>query len=239
MIRRQHLILMLLLGAFTCLNAQPLTYSGEHKYDGKHKNEINGYLHFGNNTVTDFFLGPSVTYTRHFTDRLSAQGAVDVPFGKGKFGLSLGASYRLNWSYFNFYFSGKFLYNRYDDFRTDEYNYNVSLMWEAPYFEVIVGETSISYSLLGSTYTEPLTFTFGTGVNIRPRWNKWNIGLFFRNYDEFYYENWNINWGLRWNATLPKNMKLFGELVVRPAGSMSQLATKYETSMKVGIKYVW
>ena len=28
----------------------------------------------------------------------------------------------------------------------------------------------------------------------------WNIGLFFRNYDDFYYENWNINWGLNFYA---------------------------------------
>jgi hypothetical protein len=76
-------------------------------------------------------------------------------------------------------------------------------------------------------------------VNIRPRWNSWNIGLFFRNYDDFYYENWNINWGARWNANITSRMRLFGELNIRPAGSMSQLATKYETSMKIGMKYVW
>ena len=34
-------------------------------------------------------------------------------------------------------------------------------------------------------------------------------------------------------------MKLFSELNVRPAGSISQLATRYETSLKVGLKYVW
>ena len=36
-----------------------------------------------------------------------------------------------------------------------------------------------------------------------------------------------------------KDMQLFGEFNVRPAGSMSQLASKYETSGKLGIKYVW
>ena len=34
-------------------------------------------------------------------------------------------------------------------------------------------------------------------------------------------------------------MKLFGEFNIRPAGSMSQLATRYETSGKLGIKYIW
>src|SRR5574344_1838213 len=228
-----------LFALFLCSTIEAQIFCGEHKYDGTHKNEIAGYLQYGDNTVTGTFLGPSVTYTRHFTDRISAEGAMDIPFGKSKFGISTKAIYRLPVSYFNFYFSGKFLYNRYNDFNTDEYNGNVSVMWEAPYFEITLGETLINYRILGSSYTEPLTFTFGTGVNIRPRWNSWNIGLFFRNYDDFYYENWNINWGVRWNANINSSMRLFGELNVRPAGSMSQLATKYETSIKIGMKYVW
>jgi hypothetical protein len=32
-------------------------------------------------------------------------------------------------------------------------------------------------------------------------------------------------------------MRLFGEFNLRPAGSLSQLANKYETSLKVGLKY--
>jgi hypothetical protein len=110
---------------------------------------------------------------------------------------------------------------------------------EAPYFEVTIGESAMWYRMLGDGYNEPLTFTFGFGLNVRPRWNSWNIGLFFRNYDEYYYENWNINWGLRFNANLTKQMRLFGEFNIRPAGSMSQLASKYEFSQKFGLKYVW
>ena len=34
-------------------------------------------------------------------------------------------------------------------------------------------------------------------------------------------------------------MKLFGEFNIRPAGSLSQLATRYETSLKLGLKYAW
>ena len=34
-------------------------------------------------------------------------------------------------------------------------------------------------------------------------------------------------------------MKLYGEFDIRPAGSISQLATRYETSLKLGVKYVW
>ena len=65
------------------------------------------------------------------------------------------------------------------------------------------------------------------------------IGLFFRNYDEFYYENWNINWGLRFYAGLKKNYNLFGELNIRPAGSMSQLASKYESTLRIGVRKRW
>ena len=111
--------------------------------------------------------------------------------------------------------------------------------WETPYFQLRIGESYIHYHLLHFGTTEPLTFTFGTSVNIRPRWNSWNIGLYFRNYDDFYYENWNINWGLNFYAGIAKDMQLFGQLNIRPAGSMSQLASRYETSCKLGIKYVW
>lgn len=219
--------------------AQEPVFCGEHKYDGAHKNELSAYIQAGNNIVTDKFIGPSVTYTRHFTNRISAEGGLDIPFGKGKYGVSAKGIYRLPVSYFNFYFSAKFLYNRYTEFTTDEYNANISTTFETPYFDLTLGESLIHYSLLGTGYTEPLTFTFGTGVNIRPRWNSWNIGLFFRNYDDFYFENWNINWGVRWMANLKKPWKLYGELNIRPAGSTSQLASRYESSLKVGIKYVW
>lgn len=219
--------------------AQIPVFCGEHKYDGEHQNEISGYLQAGNNIVTGKYIGPAAIYTHHFTDRISAEGGVDIPFGKGKYGLSAKGIYRLPVSYFNLYFSAKFLYNRYTDFRTNEYNSNVSFVFETPYFDLTVGETLIHYSLLNTGYTEPLTLTFGMGVNIRPRWNSWNIGLYGRNYDDFYFENWNINWGVRWNANIKKDLKLYGELNIRPAGSTSQLASRYESSLKVGLKYLW
>lgn len=219
--------------------AQQPVYCGEHKYDGEHKNEVSGYLQAGDNIVTDKFIGPAVTYTHHFTDRISAEGGFDLPFGKGKVGFSAKGTYRLPVSYFNFYFSAKFLYNRYTEFTTNEYNTNVSATFETPYFDLTLGESLIHYSLLGSGYTEPLTLTFGTGVNIRPRWNSWNLGLFVRNYDDFYFENWNINWGVRWMGNLNKRTRLYGEFNIRPAGSTSQLASRYESSFKVGLKYVW
>jgi hypothetical protein len=44
---------------------------------------------------------------------------------------------------------------------------------------------------------------------------------------------------VRFNAKLTQQLNLFGEFKVRPAGSLSQLASKYETSEKIGVKYVW
>lgn len=231
--------LLLFLATATTAKAQVPVFCGEHVYDGEHKNEISGYIQAGNNIVTGKYIGPAVVYTRHFNSRFSGEVGLDLPFGKGKGGIFTKGSYRLPVSYFNFYFSGKLLYNRYTDFNTNEFNANLSATMETPYFDLTLGETFIHYSLMGTGYTEPLTLTFGTGVNIRPRWNSWNLGLFLRNYDDFYFENWNINWGVRWMANLRHRMKLYGELNIRPAGSTSQLATRYETSLKVGLKYVW
>ena len=237
--KKTFLLLLTLFFYMGTAMAQIPVFCGEHKYDGEHKNEVSGYLQVGTNIITGKFLGPSVSYTRHLTDRISVNAGFDLPFGKGKNGISTSATYRLPASYMNFYFSGKLLYNRYVDYKVNEYNANLSATFETPYFDLTVGETLIRYNMLGTGYTEPITFTFGTGVNIRPRWNSWNIGLFLRNYDDFYYENWNINWGVRWNANIKKRLKLYGELNIRPAGSTSQLATRYESSLKVGLKYLW
>jgi hypothetical protein len=92
---------------------------------------------------------------------------------------------------------------------------------------------------MGDHYTEPITLTFGAHATLRPRTNCWNVGLLFRNYDDFYYENWNINWGLDFYYRFNSKWKMFGEFNIRPAGSMSQLASKYETTGKVGVIYRW
>ena len=229
---------MLLLAC--CPNpASAQVFCGEHKFDGTHKNEIEGYIQGGKNEIAGGFAGPVVSYKHHFTDRWFVSGSFQTLFGKQMYGLATQGGYRLPAIYFNFYFMGKVMYNRYQKYNTNEWNLNVSVLWEAPYFEIMLGETFVRYIMSNSGYSERHTPVFGIGANIRPRWNSWNIGLFFRNYDDFYFENWNINWGLRFNANLPASMKLFGELNIRPAGSISQLATKYETSLKLGLKYAW
>ena len=164
---------------------------------------------------------------------------MQIQFGKQLYSVDVKGGYRLPVSWMDFYFDGQLMYNRYNRWDTNETIANISVTWETPYFQLRIGESYIHYHLLHFGTTEPLTFTFGTSVNIRPRWNSWNIGLYFRNYDDFYYENWNINWGLNFYAGIAKDMQLFGQLNIRPAGSMSQLASRYETSCKLGIKYVW
>ena len=232
------ILFALLLLVFTA-DAEAQTYSGMHKYDGEHRNELSGYLMGGNNVVSDAFFGLEVSYLRHLTDRWHIGGDAQAQFGKQLYSVDVQGGYRLPIGWSDLYFDGKFMYNRYSRWHTNETIGNLSLTWETPYFQLRIGESLITMHVLHFRYTEPLTFTFGTGVNIRPRWSPWNIGLFFRNYDDFYYENWNINWGLNFYAKVAKNMQLFGQFNVRPAGSMSQLASKYETSGKLGIKYVW
>ena len=214
-------------------------YTGRHKFDGEHKNELSGYLMGGTNVVSGTFGGFEASYKRHLTDRWHVGADAQMQFGKQLYSIDVQGGYRLPIGWSNFYIDGKAMFNRYNRWSTNEVVGNLSITWEMPYFYVRIGESLIHFQTENFGYTEPLTFTFGIGAQIRPRWNSWNLGIFFRNYDDFYYENWNINWGLNFYATLTKDMQLFGEFNVRPAGSISQLASKYETSGKLGLKYVW
>ena len=159
-------------------------------------------------------------------------------------------TYRLPLGRTNLYFDGRLVNNFYTQWDQYEILINASAFWETAHFDLRLGMSYIRYYkykikeeyqwFTDAGYTEPPTITFGLGLNLLPRTSSWNLGLFLRNYDQFYYENWNINWGVRFHTTLPWDaMKLFGEFNVRPAGSLSQLATRYETSLKLGIKYAW
>ena len=227
--------LLLVVGVCQAQNA----FTGVHKYDGEHKNEISGYTMFGKNVVVDAYGGLEASYKRHFTDRWHAGADAQAQFGKQLYSVDLKGGYRLPVKWMDFYFNGTLLYNRYQKWRANEYIANLSVTWETPYVMLRLGESLIRYHISDFSYTEPLTLTFGFGATMRPRWNSWNVGIFFRNYDDFYFENWNINWGLNFYGRISPVMHFFGEFNIRPAGSMSQLASKYETSGKLGIKYVW
>ena len=238
---RKFVFFITLSAAFLCAQAIEVAYSGNHRFDGEHLNEISGQLQGGNNIVTGFFMGPAAQYRHHFNEHWNIAGATQFMFDKQQYSVYAKGSWRISpWRpHYSLYISAKAMYNRYNHWNTNEYALNLSATWEHPYFDITIGESLIYFRMLHSHYTEPLTFTFGASVNIRDRRSPWNLGLFARNYDDFYYENWNINWGLHFNARITDTMRLFGEFNVRPAGSISQLASKYETSLKLGIKYVW
>lgn len=236
--KRVLLIFLAFLATHITVIAQE-AYSGNHQFDGEHKNVGIGYIMGGNNVVSGKFGGVALSYTRHFTPRWHVLGNLQAQFGKQLYSTIVGGGYTLPLKYGSISFDGRFHYNRYNRWNVNEIMGNISVYWESPYVDIRLGESIIHYQKNSSGTTEPLTLTFGIGANIRHRNNPWNIGLFFRNYDEYYYENWNINWGLRFNARLAKQMHLFGEFNVRPAGSISQLASKYEFSQKIGLKYVW
>ena len=222
------------------VSVQAQTYNGMHKPDSVHKHEALAYADYGYNIVCGNFGGLAGSYKWHITDRWHIGADGQIQFGKQLYSIDVQGGYRLpivKW--LDAYFDAKLMYNNYHRWHTNELSANLSLTLETPYFNVRIGESLITYHVLDFRYNEPLTLTFGLGVCIRPRWNSWNIGLFARNYDDFYYENWNINWGLNFYANLIKDMQLFGELNIRPAGSISQLASKYELSLKMGVKYVW
>lgn len=212
-------------------------------FDGEHRNEISGYVMGGNNVVTGRFVGLEASYTRHLTPRWHVGADAQMQFGKQLFSIDVQGGYRLPVKYGNISFDGKVMSNYYHKYRFHEMSYNLSVTWESAYASLRIGESFVHYHkrdvIMGWGYSEPPLLTFGFGANIRHRDNPWNMGLFFRNYDDFYYENWNINWGIRWYAKLQDRWHLFGEFNIRPAGSMSQLASKYEGSVKIGLKHKW
>lgn len=240
---RKKFLSLMLLAAICLMGRAQNSYIPYKSYDGEHKNEVSGYVMGGTNVVTGGFGGVEASYMRHITPRWHVGGDVQMQFGKQLFSIDVQGGYRLPLKYGNISFDGKVMYNRYHKFGFNEMSYNISASWESAYVDLRLGETLVHYqSRVWGTdwgYTEKPLLTFGAGVNIRNRKNPWNLGLFFRNYDDFYYENWNINWGIRWYAMVKQRWHLFGEFNIRPAGSMSQLASKYEGSVKLGLKYKW
>ena len=239
----KKLLTLLIVAAVSCCAWAQNSYIPYKTFDGEHKNEISAYTMAGDNVVTDFFMGLSASYTRHLTNRWHVGGDMQMQFGKQLFSVDVQGGYRLPIKYGNIDFSAKVMYNYYHKFGFHERAYNVSATWESAYVDLRLGGSKVHYHShvwgMGFGYTEPVLLTFGFGANIRHRNNPWNVGLFFRNYDDYYYENWNINWGIRWYAKVKDQWHLFGEFNIRPAGSMSQLASKYEGSVKVGLKYKW
>ncbi len=219
--------------------AQAQYYSGDHTFDGEHQNEASASLTSGKNILIGPCIGNTVHYKHFFNNHWSVDGGVNMQYSKELYGVKAKGEYHIQVKSFHIFASGEFLYNRYVKYKTNEIDGNISVRFERGYWDITLGESLISYTIGESGYTEPATLTFGAHATLRPRTNYWNVGLLFRNYDDFYYENWNINWGLDFYYKFNPTWKLFGEFNIRPAGSMSQLASKYETTGKVGVIYRW
>ena len=222
-------------------------YSGEHTFDGEHKNEVSATLITGKNIITSASIGTKFHYKHFFNDQWSIDAGLNTQYSKQLYGIKARGEYHFQVKAFHMFASAEALYNRYHKYKTNEIDGNISLRIERGYWDITLGETLISYTIdykddnvsYRNGYTEPPTLTFGAHATLRPRTHQWNVGLLFRNYDDFYYENWNINWGLDFYYKFNPTWKLFGEFNIRPAGSMSQLASKYETTGKVGVIYKW
>ncbi len=236
---------VLLLG---CVCAFGQSYSFDRKFDGVHKNEIITDITAGHNVITGMFVGQAAFFTHHFTDRWSISGGEQYQFMKNVGSLDFWGTYRLPLKRTNLYFDAHLVDNMFYPWQTNEFIANASAYFEGNYMDFRFGMSFIMYHkydvkeeyyFTDRSYIEPPTLIVGLGVNIRPRNHPWNVGFFIRNYDQFFYENWNINLGMRANARINDQLKIISELTARPAGSMSQLATRYEVSYNLGVKYVW
>ncbi len=235
-LQRLFLAVMLVFAAST---AMAQYYSGDHTFDGTNKNEASASLTTGDNIITGHCVGNTIHYKHYFNDHWSVDGGANLQYTKQLYGFKAKGEYHLKIRSFHMFASAEYMFNHYHKYNTNENVGNASVRFERGYWDITLGGSFIGYNMMGDHYTEPITLTFGAHATLRPRTNKWNVGLLFRNYDDFYYENWNINWGLDLYYRIKPNMKLFGEFNVRPAGSMSQLASKYETTGKIGVIYRW
>ncbi len=236
---RFKLIILTLLLIVTTGTAAAQYYSGDHTFDGENKNEASVSLTTGRNIITGPCIGNTVHYKHYFNNHWSVDGGVNMQYSKQLYGVKAKGEYHIKVKAFDLFASAEYMFNHYHMFNTNENVGNLSFRCERGYWDITLGGSLINYSMMGDYYTELPTLTFGAHATLRPRTNNWNVGLLFRNYDDFYYENWNINWGLDFYYRLKSNLKLFGEFDIRPAGSMSQLASKYETIGKLGLIYRW
>ncbi len=235
----RRLILSLWLLAFATGTALAQYYSGDHTYDGEHQNEASASVITGKNIITGPSIGNTMHYKHYFNNHWSVDGGLNAQYTKQLYGFKAKGEYHFKVKSFHMFASAELLYNRYFKFKTNEIDGNISIRFERGYWDITLGESLINYTIGRSGYTEPPTLTFGAHATLRHRTNPWNVGLLFRNYDDFYYENWNINWGVDYYYRFNPQWKMFGEFNIRPAGSMSQLASKYETTFKVGLIYRW
>lgn len=199
------------------------------------------YGQVGKNTIEHFYEGVNAFYVRSLNDRINVMGGLELNSKKDGFGGVLAElSYKLPVRWFDLVFSGRGVYNRYGKYDCNEYLFRLAVNAQSSHFDVLFGNSFLGYSQFGSSVFEPITWSVGFAAYLKNRKKcNWNLGLFLKNYDYFIYENWNINFGVRGYFSLTPKVRLTGELLVRPAGNINQLAQKFDTSVKIGATYRW
>lgn len=205
------------------------------------KNKVWIYGQVGKNTIEHFYEGVNAFYFRSLSDRFTFMGGLELNSKKNGFGgLLAEVNYKIPVKWFNLFISGRGVYNRYGKYDANEYLFRLALNAQSNHFDVVFGNSFLGYGQYGSHVFEPITWSVGFAAYLKNRSKcSWNVGIFLKNYDYFIYENWNINFGVRGYFSLNDKVRLTGELLVRPAGNINQLAQKFDTSVKIGATYHW
>ena len=167
-IQRLLLSMILSLAASTALAQY---YSGDHTFDGEHKNEASASLTSGKNILIGPCIGNTVHYKHFFNNHWSVDGGVNMQYSKELYGVKAKGEYHIQVKSFHIFASGEFLYNRYVKYKTNEIDGNISVRFERGYWDITLGESLINYTIGESGYTEPATLTFGAHATLRPRTN--------------------------------------------------------------------
>ena len=157
-----------LLLVFTILPAWSQYYSGEHVFDGEHKNEASASLTTGNNIITGPCIGNSLHYKHYFNGHWSIDGGANLQYTKELYNFKIKGEYHFKVKSFNMFASGEYLFSHYHRFNTNENVGNLSMRFEHGYWDITLGGSLIGYSMLGDHYIEPLTLTFGAHATLRP-----------------------------------------------------------------------
>jgi hypothetical protein len=208
----------------------------------KYVNEVKTYITPGGSTVYGNNIGFSGLYTRHLTDRIDVSGGIYFSTKRKIFfsSLNIFGSYRFPLSKsINLYANAKINWTDYSEFHLNEYVYRMAVKFESNYIDLELGNCVFNYTSYGEHQTEAYNPSFAFNVRFNKLTSPFYVGLFIRNYDDFYFDNYNVIWGLNSYYRLNKRISLLGELNIQPAGNMSQLATKYAYYFKLGGIYKW
>ena len=206
------------------------------------KNEAMLYINPGGSTIYGSNCGISGLYTRHITDRIDVTGGIYFTSKRKNFfsSLNVEGSYRLPLNKtMNLYAKGKINWTDYSEFHLNEFVYRLVAKFESNYVDLELGNCVVAYTSYGEHQTEGYNPAFGLNLRFRKLTANWYAGLFVRNYDDFYFENFNVIWGPNGLYKINKKLAVFGEFDIQPAGNLSQLATKYAYYFKIGATYKW